>query len=239
MAETAQQRNSGNHTNERAWERAYDQIKAKILGMEIGPGEVISELRLADELGISRTPIREAIKQLEQEGLIETRNRRKRVYVLRIHEIKEIFDIKKGVEGQIAKAAVERKEPEQEQELRSLVEDMQRFSRSHSFEDLTQDHVAIKEWLELDHQFHTLLYRMARNRRAEQLIESLNHQWHRLRLGLLAMEGRLERSVAEHQAMARAILDSDATQAHELMVNHLERLRTSITNIMQIFHFPM
>lgn len=221
-----------------AWEQAYNKIKEQILHMEIKPGEMISELNLAKELGISRTPVREAISRLEQEGLIETENRRKRAYVLRIHEIDEIFDLKKGIEGEIARVATERAEEQQKDQLCELLQAMREFGESHSFENLTQEHRLIKDWLELDEQFHALLFEMASNRRAEQIVRSLNSQWHRLELGLLAMEGRLQRNIEEHLEMGAAIIGGKSEEARVLMVNHLERLHGTIANIMRMFHFP-
>ena len=83
----------------KAWEKAYDRIKDMILTMKIKPGEIVSENNLSKQLGISRTPVREAIKALEQEGLIIASNRRKRVYVLTVKEIEEIFELKKAIES--------------------------------------------------------------------------------------------------------------------------------------------
>ena len=221
-----------------AWEHAYNQIKEQILHMDIKPGEMISELNLAKELGISRTPVREAISRLEQEGLIETENRRKRAYVLRIHEIDEIFDLKKGIEGEIARVATQRAGEKQKEELSRLLTAMREFGESHSFENLTQEHRLVKEWLELDEQFHSLLFEMASNRRSEQIVRSLNSQWHRLELGLLAMEGRLQRNIEEHLEMGEAIIGGKSENARVQMVDHLERLHTTIANIMRMFHFP-
>lgn len=222
----------------RAWEIAYEQIKNMILTLEIGPGEVISELKLARELEISRTPVREAIRRLEHEGLVETRNKRKRVYILRIREIDAIFDLKRGIEGEIARVAPNRRQAEHTQRLSDLLKVIDGFGDSHPFTNLTHDHTVVREWLELDNQFHSLIFEMAQNQRAGQIVKNLNHQWHRLELGILAMEGRLERNIEEHVAIGNAILENDGDRARELLLDHLDRLHSTITNIMQIFHYP-
>ena len=222
----------------RAWEKAYERIKNKILRLEFGPGEVISELKLARELGISRTPVREAIRRLEHEGLIETRNKRKRIYILRIHEIDTIFDLKRGIEGEIARVAPDRRRPEHSERFGEILESIDEFAATHSFTNLTHDHTVIREWLELDRRFHSLIFEMAGNKRADQIVENLNHQWHRLELGILAMEGRLEQNIEEHKAIGQAILADDGERARDLLLDHLDRLHATITNIMQIFHFP-
>ena len=84
-------RKNGNSVQE-----AYDAIQGLILSSKIEPEQVITELGLSEQLKIGRTPVREAIKILEQEGLIVRENRRKRVYLLTIKEAQEIFDIKNG-----------------------------------------------------------------------------------------------------------------------------------------------
>lgn len=218
--------------------QAYVEIRRRILTLELPPGSGISEPSLSKDLGLSRTPVREAIGRLELEGLIRTENRRKYVYILRVHEIEEIFDIKKGVEGEIARAAAGRKEPEQARSLRGLLMEMDRFRGEQTFEFLSRDHTVVRAWLDLDRRFHTLLFAMAQNERAERIIAGLNDQWHRLELGLLAMEGRIERNITEHLAMGEAVLCGQGMRARDLMVDHLDRLAHAITSIMQVFHFP-
>ena len=221
-----------------AWEHAYRWIKERILRMEIEPGELVSEQKVATDLGISRTPVREAINRLEQEGLIESSNRRKRAYVLRIHEIDEIFDLKKGIESEIARVATARKDERQTEELHALVAELVAFKSDHSFENLMENHDLVDEWLEIDERFHGLLYAMAHNRRAEQIVRSLNDQWHRLEVRLLALEGRLERTIDEHLEIAGAILGDERERAQQAMSRHLETLHATLANIMRMFHFP-
>ena len=92
-----------NKTSKNSKESAYKRIQDLILGMDIKPGETITENALSNRLGIGRTPVREALKKLEQEGLIITTNRRKRVNVLTVKEIADIFDIKACLEANVQK----------------------------------------------------------------------------------------------------------------------------------------
>ena len=80
--------------NSRPINEAYAAIQELIMSSKIKPGEMITESGISERLSISRTPVREAIQKLEQEGLIFTEKRRKYVYVLTVKEIEEIFDIK-------------------------------------------------------------------------------------------------------------------------------------------------
>jgi GntR family transcriptional regulator, rspAB operon transcriptional repressor len=217
--------------------KAYEGIKQRILSMELKPGEVISENKLSQQLQISRTPIREALKQLEQDGLIVSSNRRKRVFMLTIHEVEEIFDLKIAVESHIARWAAERGDAAAQTSLQHVVQQMRQFAEVPPDEN-TEVHAWTAEWLEVDEQFHALLYQMAGNKRAEQIIRNLNYQWHRLRVGLLAMEGRIEKSVAEHQAIAQAVIAGDGPGAEAAMQEHLSNLKRMIVTIMSAFHFP-
>jgi len=221
-----------------AWEKAYTTIRDRILNMDLKPGQLVSEVILSKELGISRTPIREAFKKLEQEGLIINQNHRKRVYILTIRELEEIFDMKCAVEGYVAYLAALRKEPSQEVRLRAVMDRMEQFPIGNGSAAFTEGdhHQRIMAWLEIDEAFHDILYEMAKNRRAQEYIQSLNRQWHRLRMGINAMEGRIEKSIKEHLDLGKTILAGDAEGARVQMVHHLEN--RSIISIMSYFHYP-
>lgn len=223
--------------SERAWESAYEQIKELILSMEFKPGDIVSENRMAQRLGISRTPVREALKKLEQEGLVIASNRRKRVYVLTVKEVREIFDLKKVVEGSIARWAAERGSEEEVGKLQAIIEEMGKIAEGKP-EDPSEQEEWKHAWLEADKGYHEQLFAMAENQRAAQLIRSLNTYWHRLRLGIVAIEGRIEISQAEHRKITEAIVRRDPDAAEKAAVSHLENLKNMLVNIMKVFHYP-
>ena len=105
-------------------------------------------------------------------------------------------------------------------------------------ENISDDHQLIRTWLELDERFHELVFEMSANKKAEMIVNQLNFQWHRLRLGLLAMEDRLARSISEHLELGDAIISKETDKAKELMRQHLTKLGKTIENIMRIFHYP-
>jgi DNA-binding GntR family transcriptional regulator len=121
--------------------------------------------------------------------------------------------------------------------LRETVREMSRFADIVP-EESYEVHEWIDEWFEVDNRFHNLLFKMAKNKRAEQIIKNLNYQWHRLRVGILAMEGRIQKSVKEHTNIAQAILTGNASEAETLMKEHLTNLKRMIVTIMSAFHFP-
>jgi DNA-binding GntR family transcriptional regulator len=219
------------------WERAYEEIKRLILVMGIRPGENLSENALAKRLGISRTPVREALKALEREGLVVSERGRKRAFVLTIRDIDEIFDLKIAVEGKIARWAAERGTPTERAALSRVADRMAALARREPPPGAALDDWHGK-WLALDEEYHDLLFRMAGNRRAEQTIRIQNSLWHRLRLGIIAIEGRIGRSTGEHGGIARAVVAGRAGDAERLMADHLRRLQDMLRGIMEAFHYP-
>ncbi len=219
------------------WERAYDEIKDLILVMGIRPGEVLSENSLARRLSVSRTPVREALKALEREGLVVAEGSRKRAYVLSIRDIAEIFDVKIALEGKVARWAAERATAGQRGALERVAKRMENLAL-HTPPATTGRDEWHGRWLALDEEFHDLLFRMAGNGRAEQVIRTHNSLWHRLRLGMIAIEGRIGRATGEHQQIAAAIVAGRAAEAERLMEEHLRQLKAMLTGIMQAFHYP-
>lgn len=227
------------HTSsKKAWQEAYDVIQDQILTLQIKPGEAVTEIALSDKLGIGRTPVREALKRLEQEGLIVTHNQRKRVYILSIREVEEIFDLKTAIEGSVARWATERGKEEEFTELRILQEEMKLFLSARAA-DPRDEETWLQKWLNLDRNLHAHLFKMAENHRAEGVIKNLNVQWHRLKVGILAMEGRIDRTVAEHQRFVAAILDRNPDAAEQAMKEHLQNLKRELVKLLKVYHYPV
>jgi len=227
----------GTVDNKNAWEHAYEAIQGLILRMEVKPGEAVTEIALSQRLGLSRTPVREAFKKLEQEGLIVTTNHRKRVYILTIQEMEEIFDLKICLEGTVARWAAERVSDGQRKKLQAAIGRMQRVAAGRPA-DAAREQEWLEEWLRSDQQFHDTLFEIAGNKRARQVIRTCNMQWHRLKLGMLTLEGRVERSVTEHEAVAQAILSGKPAVAQKAMETHLQNLRRELVKVMRLLHYP-
>ena len=233
MAEKVAAKSPGN-----MWEQAYDQIKDLILSLRINPGEIVSENSLSKLIGMSRTPIREALKRLEQDGLVFEENRRKKVYILTVEDIDQIFGLKEMVEGGISHWAAERGNRDFFDRLKKVVATMKRIAASRP-SDPNMLEEWYQQWLESDRSFHVLLAEAAGNRRAKQIVDNLNLQWHRLRLGILAIEGRIEKSLIEHEKIAAAIIAGKPEDAERATREHLENLKVMLVGIMKAFSFPM
>jgi DNA-binding GntR family transcriptional regulator len=218
-------------------EGVYEAVKQQILTMQIKPGEAVTEQALAASLGVSRTPVREALNKLEKDGLIVTNNRRKSVYVLTIQEVKDIFDLKINLEGAIARWATERGSAEDFKLLEGVIGAMKALSEK-GFSSDKEEADFLEKWLELDRTLHGILFRMSGNRKAEQIVLGLNAQWHRLRVAIYAMEGRVEKAYTEHENFVKAILEKDASGAEAAMKLHLNNLKRELVKILNIFHYP-
>ena len=219
-------------------ERVYRIIQDLILTRQLQPGEAVTEVGLAEKLKVSRTPVREALNILEKDGLIVTHNRRKRVYVLTIQELANIFDLKISLEGSVASWAAQRGTKAQRKKLEGALKTMQRIAKDAAKKPETHQEKILDAWLTADRSLHDTLFEMADNQKAAQIISNLNTQWHRLRVAIYALEGRIEKAYVEHEKFVTAILDQDPDAAQSAMRQHLENLKKELIKILELFRFP-
>ncbi len=215
-------------------ETAYDFTLDSIVQRKFIPGEVITENLLSKRFGIGRTPIREAVKKLEIEGLIVTEKGTKRIYYLSDKDLEEIFNLKIVIEGAIAGWAAENKELELHRKLSDIIALMQNLGKDSLIIENPEE--ALKTWLNLDYQFHDVLFDMAGNKRVIQIIKTLNIQWRILKVGFTAIEGRINKAIDEHISIGNAILNNDANVAKEEMVKHLTKLKDTILKLWRTFN---
>ena len=219
-----------------SFEEAYSLILEEIVNGTLKPGEVITEFNLAERYGISRTPVREALSRFQCEGLISTSNRTKRIYSLSDHDIEEIFEMKELIEGNVAKQAAEKLADKPAEDLFQVVKGMKKLSER-APENESEEMELLDNWLDLDKQFHEIIFSAAGNKRAQQYIQKLNIQWHRLNVGLIAIEGRIGKAIMEHEAIAGAIMERNPEKARNTMTEHLEDLKKVIIKLMAAFGY--
>ncbi len=218
-------------------EEAYETIQQLILSTQIRPGESITENALATQLGIGRTPIREALTQLEQDGLIVSKNGRKKVYALTIQEVNEIFAIKISLESAIVSWAAEKATEKDTRILQQIIDDMQAVAKIRPENEQDREQY-LNQWLLKDRQLHEIIFRIADNKKAEEIIKKLNTQWHRLRVTVYALEGRIVKSAEEHESFVRHIILKAPEAAERAMKGHLENLKNELIKAMQLFNYP-
>lgn len=202
---------------------AYDYIREQIFALGYKPGEYITDSQIAARLNISRTPVREAFHRLEKEGLLINEARRGwKVYTLSLKDIHEIFDIKVNMEGMIARKAAESNNEALKYELGIALKHMKEAAEQGDAD----------AWIQNDQRLHNILFDLAENERAQRIIMNLNDQWHRVRIGFVALQGRMKFSVGEHQNIIQAILDRNGAEAELLMNQHLNRVREELVQLL-------
>lgn len=210
-------------------QKAYDHVKSNILVLAFKPGEIITDSRVAQELGISRTPVRASFYRLENERLLSYEARRGwRAYSLSLEDLNEIFMIKIAVECAIARIAAECEDQELRTELADSLEAMRVAVNADS----------INDWDIADNQFHEVIFSMASNERARRIIVNLNDQWSRVRIGFVAMQGRINEAVGEHEAIANGILNHQLDEAEESTREHLELVRDTLVDLLTNILLP-
>jgi DNA-binding GntR family transcriptional regulator len=217
--------NNNTQTRPSAEQQAYDLVKERILSLTLKPGQYITDNEIASELNISRTPIREALRRLEHEGLLTNQPRRGwQVCILSLADIHEIFDIKEALEVMLARHAATCQDETLRNDLRKAMAGLQQASE-------TGDQQA---WMEAHTQWHQTVFAMIASprNRAAQIIQMLNDQWWRLYFLTIAVEGRLERKTREHAFVAEAILAGDSERAEQLMRHHLKNTRQDLVHLL-------
>jgi DNA-binding GntR family transcriptional regulator len=210
-------------------QQTYDYVRGQIINLGFKPGEFINDAQIAERLSISRTPVREAFQRLEKEGLLVNEARKGwRVYMLELVDIYEIFDLKIAVEGMVVRKAAECTDKALRKDLADALADMKA-----AVENDDPD-----AWLQADIHLHNILFLMASNERAEQVIKNLNDQWHRIRLGYVALQGRTEKSIGEHADFVRSVLSGDAEKAELQMREHLARVRDDLIQLVKRLVLP-
>ena len=197
-------------------EIVYEELKLLIVKGKIKPGMRLMEEELAEDMGVSRTPIREAIRKLEKEGLITIEPRRG-AYVSQLsrQDMVEILEVRQNVEGFAAELAAKRITEEEKIKLREIAEEYE---------------IAVKEddmaaMIKADTAFHHIIAEATRNKILIQMVEQLQELVLRFRYLYYDNFKRSEKMTAEHKMIYQAILDGNPDIAKESADVHINRLK--------------
>ena len=206
------------------YEQVAERLRGRIYAHELVPGSWIDEQKLAEEYGISRTPMREALKVLASEGLVQLKPRRG-CYVTQLSEedLDEIFPVMALLEGRIAFEATKKASAA---DLDVLVDIHQRLEKSAQQSD-------IDGFFEANQDFHQALQRFAGNRWLQKAIEDLRIMLRLTRRDSLRVDGRVTQSLEEHRLILAAIQHRDADLASTLMHDHLLSGRLALAKLQQ------
>lgn len=197
----------------------FNTLREAILHGELQPGERLMEISLANRLGVSRTPVREAIRKLELEGLV-IMVPRKGAQVAQITEkdLNDVLEVRLGLEELVMRFACERIDDEQ---LKEIAEAAGRFEQLMESNDVTA-------LAQADVQFHERIYDATQNKRLVQIISNIREQMYRYRIEYLKDSTARENLVKEHRGIYQALKNKDCVLAHQWMRKHIENQQKAI-----------
>jgi len=199
-------------TEQTRYQWAYEEIRRRILDGDLGPAVSLSEYQLADLLQVSRTPVREALKRLEHEGLVRSiPNRGAFVAELSVQDIMEIYQIREQLESLAARIAAETLRVAEVDELEG------ELTRAAALAAKGR----VKDTFESDIHLHKRIIEATKNGRLVNFLTTLDDQVRRIRAMSPRTPGRLEATLREHREVVGRIKEHDASGAEAAMRRHL------------------
>jgi DNA-binding GntR family transcriptional regulator len=203
-------------------ERTYQALREALLEGQYLPGQRIFEAEIAQLLGVSRNPVREAIRRLQQDGLLEVRPR-SGIYVASVpaDEVEDIYRLRAALEGVAAALAAERITKQELEELGRILRSGEK--EANRVQDSASMTVARAD------RFHQYIHTVARSPRLSELLELIYAQVMHFRNLTLRMPGRAEAASRGHKQLYAALMKRDAAEAERLMREHVDGARRMLT----------
>jgi len=200
-------------------QKVYRALKTEIIKGSLKPGTKLSEGKIAEQTGVSRTPVREALKELAAEGFVKMNpNQAVVVSSASVEDIQEVLQIRGVLEGLAARLAIKMISEEEIKELEKYQKQMEYYTKK-------DDVLAFSE---MDAEFHELILNICGNNKLIQIRKNISDQAHRYRIRSLSIPGRLKYSLKEHQEIVEALKRKNAEQADRLSQKHIENVLANI-----------
>ncbi len=205
----------------------FETLRDAIITQVLKPGERLMEIQLADEMGVSRTPVREAIRKLELEGLV-VMVPRKGAYVagVSMKDIHEVYEVRAALEMLAVSLAAERITDE---ELDALERQVLRESE----EEAKDNENTLDNIVYIDTTFHDIIYQAAHNQRLVQFLNILQEQLQRFRAASLSRPGRSKTALEEHKQIIEALAERNGDLASKLAKEHIDNAESAMIFAMQ------
>ena len=202
----------------------FNTLRQAILRGELKPGERLMEIQLANKLGVSRTPIREAIRKLELEGLV-LMIPRKGAEVAEITEksLKDVLEIRRALEDLAVRLACEKITNEELKELKKAGEEFKKVLKS---QDIT-------EVAEADVRFHDVIYMATDNPKLIQFLNNFREQMYRFRVEYLKKDEVRPQLLAEHDEIIKYITDGNKEEASRVVTRHIENQALTVQDVIR------
>ncbi|WP_170066361.1 GntR family transcriptional regulator [Neomoorella humiferrea] len=202
-------------------QKVYEQIKEAIINNTIKPGTMIQERILAEKLGVSRTPVREALRRLNSEGLIELiPGKGATVTKITIEDIREIMQVREPLECLAVKLAAERIQP---QDIKYLEEMIANWDKEINCTDPAQ--INFQSLSTKDIAFHEYIVEIAGNKRLASILNMLRDQIRRITFLTQDNKNRIETSFPQHLKILEALKQRDPAAAEENMRQHMQSIK--------------
>lgn len=193
--------------------RVYGALRENILGGKYRPGENLIEMRLAEELNVSRTPVREAIRQLELEGLVESiPNKGVTVKGITKKDMEDIYNIRMILEGLAARWAVEKITDNELDRMKELCELMEFYTSKSDIDQIAR----------LNTEFHDVIYAASKSNVLQHILKDFQFYVKWARHESLSSPGRKEEALREHYDILRAFKNRDVESAERTLTIHVE-----------------
>ena len=208
-------------------EQAYDYLKSMILGGKLSPGVLYSETKLASEIGISRTPMREAIVRLSQEGLLDIQQSKGFfLHSLTADDLRDMFQMRLALEGY---ALIQRAKNAAEPEACERIELLRRnLEEQHAIVAAERD---LDELVRKDREFHTIMISYMHNRTLESLYQNQVYRIQSFARRSFDSESRVGQTIEEHERIVEALRRRDPVAAYRAASDHLDNL-VSLMSVM-------
>ncbi len=202
----------------------FNTLREAILRGDLVPGERLMELQLAAKLGVSRTPIREAIRMLEQEGLAITIPRKGAIVAgMTEKDMQDVLEIREALEELSVQVACDKITDEEVAKLRGNMENFETSLKSGD----------IKRMAEADVEFHDVIYQATDNPKLINMLNNLREQMYRYRVEYLKNPSNHEQLLREHEAIYRGIMAKDKGAVTEMIRKHISNQVDVVKNIIR------
>lgn len=208
----------------------FNTLRQAILTGELKPGERLMEIHLANKLGVSRTPIREAIRKLELEGLV-TMIPRRGAEVAQITEksMNDVLEVRRAMDALCVELACDRITPEELEQLKEACDAFEAAVKTSDVKKIAQADVAL----------HDIIVRATGNQRLIQLVNNLSEQMYRYRFEYIKDSSQHERLVEEHRIIYQSIVRKDKETASQAAKTHIDNQEKSIIRQIRLDHQKM
>ncbi|MBR0161760.1 MAG: GntR family transcriptional regulator [Oscillospiraceae bacterium] len=199
-------------------DQIFDQLEKDILSGRYARGEVLSELRLSKEMGVSRTPIREALLRLEQENLVQETGRGMTVIGISPEDMMDLYDIRLRLEGEAARRAAVNMSDRQLAKMLDLIE-LQEYYINRKNTNSSE------ETKNLDSQIHGLIYECCGSKAYQDVLGRIHKKMTKFRKASIRRQSSAQQSNDEHMAIYRALLARSPEAAEKAMLEHVRNAR--------------